>query len=231
VASPGAVGAGASPRTGAADGTTRAAIADGTPTNTPDVDIADLAAFAGREVRVGGLVTAVENGGLRLDDGTATARIVLAAAAAEMLPVLRPGDAVNVTGVVETGGAAGGETVVVSDPSAVALLGDLGAPDQAAATEGDAGAGGEPGLGSLPPGAGAAVAAVAAAGRGTGLDVAPAAIATLGLAALAGLVGLAAAFLHRRRSRRLFRARIVARLCAITGPRTAPAGTVPDVPA
>jgi hypothetical protein len=234
--SSGAVGAGASPGTGAADGTTKsrggpagAAIADGTPTDTPDVDLADLAAFAGREVRVGGLVTAVEDGGIRLDDGTATARIVLAAAAVDVLPVLRPGDAVNVTGVVETPDAAGGETVViVSDPSAVALLGDLGTPDQAAGTVGDSGAEGEPGLASLPAGAGAAVAAVAAVGRGTGLGAAPAGIATMGFV---GLMGGAAAYAYRRRSKRLLRTRIVARLDAITGPGTAPAGLARDVPA
>ena len=234
---PGAVGAGAPRGIGAADGTTKgrggpagAAIADGTPTDTPDVDLANLAALAGREVRVGGLVTAIEDGGIRLDDGTATARIVLAAAAADLLPVLRPGDAVNVTGVVETGDAAAGETVViVSDPSAVALLGDLGDPDQAASVVGEPGAKESRALHPAPAGAvGAAVAAVAAVGRGTGPGAAPAGIATLGFV---GLMGGTAAYVRRRRSKRLLQARIVARLDAITGPGTAPAGLARDVPA
>jgi MYXO-CTERM domain-containing protein len=111
----------------------------------------------------------------------------------------------------------------------VVLLGDLGDPDQAASMVGEPGAEGESGVAPLPAGAaGAAVAAVAAVGRGTGPGPAPAGIATLGFV---GLMGVAAAYVHRRRSKRLLRARIVARLDAITGPGTAPAGIARDVPA
>ena len=44
----------------------------------------------------------VADGGIRLDDGTATARVVLSGSAADLLPMLRPGDALNATGTVET---------------------------------------------------------------------------------------------------------------------------------
>ena len=52
----------------------------------------------GGTVRVGGLVTAVDAGGIRLDDGTATARVVLEGAAADLASLLQPGDALNATG-------------------------------------------------------------------------------------------------------------------------------------
>ena len=80
-----------------------------TPGGLPDADLADLPRLDGRVVRVGGLVTGVEDGGIRLDDGTATARVVLAGSAADLLPMLRPGDALNATGTVE----AGEDTVIV----------------------------------------------------------------------------------------------------------------------
>ncbi|MHB8893017.1 MAG: hypothetical protein ACYC65_13355, partial [Candidatus Limnocylindrales bacterium] len=143
----------------------------------------------------------------------------LAAAAADLLPVLRPGDAVNVTGTVEAGDAAGDETVVVvSDPSGLALMGDLGAPGDPAAPDENPGTPDEPAFASFS--AGAAVAAVRrAADAGSGLGAVWASLSILGLASL---VGVAAALVHRRRARRLLQARISARLDAIAGPGTPP---------
>ncbi|MCJ7711558.1 MAG: hypothetical protein MUQ32_12095, partial [Chloroflexi bacterium] len=221
-------GSAAANRTGEGrTGSAEVPLLDGAPAQAPDVDLADLAAQAGREVHVGGLVTEIEDGGIRLDDGTAIARIVLAAAAADLLPVLRPGDAVNATGVVEIGDADRNETVVVvSDPSSVALLGDLGSADDSGVAAGDAVVEVGLGLAPLPAGAAAAASAVSGIERGTGLGAAPAGMVTLGLT---GLIAGAAALVRRRRSKRLFRSRIVARLDAIVGPGTHPASPARDV--
>ena len=59
-----------------------------------------------------------------------------------------------------------------------------------------------------------------------GLDAASAGLAVLGLAAL---MGGAAALVHRRRARRLFAARITARLDAITGPGSGPRSAAADL--
>ena len=193
---------------------------------TPDVDLADLAAMVGRVVHVGGLVTAVEAGGIRLDDGTAVARIVLAGEAADLLPVLRAGDAVNLTGTVEAGDPPDGEiVVVVSDPSAVSLLGELEVPMDLAALPDAPGNGQERLVAGFR--AGAAVAALASPrDANPGLGAAAAGLAVLGMA---GLMGGAAAFVHRRRARRLFTARIARRLEAIAGPGLGPRDAVADL--
>ncbi len=70
-------------------------------TATPDADLSDLAGLVGTTVRVGGLVTDLQPGGFRLDDGTAIGTVVLRAAAADLLPLIESGDAVNVAGRVE----------------------------------------------------------------------------------------------------------------------------------
>ena len=88
-----------------------------------DVALRDLAARSGEPVRVGGLVTAVEPDAIRLDDGTATARVVLEGPAAELAALLQPGDALNATGNT---GDPRRDVLVVSDPAGVVLLGDLG---------------------------------------------------------------------------------------------------------
>jgi hypothetical protein len=181
---------------------------------------------------VGGLVTAVEDGGIRLDDGTATARVVLAGSAADLLPMLRPGDALNATGTVETGEEA---VVVVGDRGGVALLGELDAPE-AVDPAGTAAATGEGGSGIAVTGM-AAAAALVAAGRGAGPGAMPVGPGLVpGVAALLVLVavlGGAAVLARRARTRRLERARIVARLDAITGFGTPPpgAGMPPPAPA
>ena len=77
-------------------------------------------------VRVGGLVTAVEPDAFRLDDGTATATVVLEGPAAGLAALLQPGDAVNAIGTPDVRGEV---VLVVSDPAGVVLLGDLGGDD------------------------------------------------------------------------------------------------------
>ena len=74
----------------------------------------------------------------------------------------------------------------------------------------------------------AAAAGLAAAGRGTG---AAAALAAAGMLALVVVMGGVALLANRRRTRRLQRARLVARLDAITGPATPPAAPARDLPA
>ena len=68
----------------------------------PDANLADLASLAGRTVRVGGLVGDLLPGGFTLDDGTATGPVVLEGAAADLLPLIEPGDAINVVGRIES---------------------------------------------------------------------------------------------------------------------------------
>ena len=66
------------------------------------------------EVRVGGLVRDLRPDGFRLDDGTAVGTVVLAGAALDWLPLIEPGDAINVVGRVSTADA--GPVVTVDDP-------------------------------------------------------------------------------------------------------------------
>ncbi len=71
-------------------------------------------------------MTAVEADAFRLDDGTATATVVLEGPAAEVASLLQPGDAVNAVGTPDVRGEV---VLVVSDPSGVVLLGDPGDDD------------------------------------------------------------------------------------------------------
>ncbi|MHB8958851.1 MAG: hypothetical protein ACYDAN_04410, partial [Candidatus Limnocylindrales bacterium] len=89
----------------------------------PTVDLRELAARIGQRIHVGGIVTEAAPDGFRLDDGTATARIVLEGDAADLAAVVAPGDALDASGVVED---RGGLAVVVRDPADVMLVGDLG---------------------------------------------------------------------------------------------------------
>jgi len=172
---------------------------------------------------VGGLVTAVEDGSIRLDDGTATARVVLAGSAADLLPMLRPGDALNATGVV----AAGEDVaIVVADRGDVVLLGDLGATGTGDPAASSSGAG--PGSLAVAVTGMTATTSLGATGGSAGPGQLAAAVGTLTLLAVLGGAVLLA---RKGRTRRLQRARIVARLDAITGPGT-PAATPPlDFPA
>ncbi len=213
-ASGGAAGSSA----GSAGGT-----AGGGPADPADADLADLPSLAGRVVRVGGLVTSVEDGGIRLDDGTATARIILSGTAADLLPMLRPGDALNATGTVETGEDT---VVVVADRGAVLVLGELGAagPTDPAGTASVP----WPADPSIAASRMAAVAARVGSDDGSGSGAAAAAVASL---ALMVALGGSAVLVRRRQLRRLDRARIVARLDAIAAPRVPAVTPVRDVPA
>ena len=86
-------------------------------------DASGLAGLVGRSVAVGGLVVAVDETGLVLDDGTGAARVEVAGEAGALLPLLGPGDAIGATGTV----AAGSPPIVrVTDPGNLVRLGDLG---------------------------------------------------------------------------------------------------------
>ena len=68
-------------------------------------------------------MTALESDGLRLDDGTANGRLVLQDAAAEILDIVAPGDALNAIGIPE---ARDEIVLVIADAADVELVGDLG---------------------------------------------------------------------------------------------------------
>ena len=95
-------GAGSSGATGGATTTGAGGTASTEPdASVPDADLADLASIVGATVRVGGLVLDLRPDGFVLDDGTAHAPVVLRDAAAEWIPLIEPGDAINVIGRVE----------------------------------------------------------------------------------------------------------------------------------
>ena len=79
-----------------------------------DIDLAGLADAVGEQVRVGGLVTDLEPRGIRIDDGTASALVVLEGDAAQLLPLIEPADALNASGTVES---VDGELAVVGHRS------------------------------------------------------------------------------------------------------------------
>jgi hypothetical protein len=168
---------------------------------TPVVDLRDLGARVGQQVRVGGLVVETTPDGFELDDGTATALIVLDGDAADLAALVEPGDALDALGRVED---RGGPVLVVRDPADVTLVGDLGATDPTAspALAGmlalDSGSP-APGPAESPEGASQASAA--------------------GLLAVAAFVAsaAAAAALRRVRDRRQLRARVRRRLDAWAG--------------
>ena len=106
---------------GAAASAASAATSDPLPAGR-DVDLANLADALGEQVRVGGLVTDLEPRGVRIDDGTASALVLLEGEAAQLLPLIEPGDAVNASGTVES--VDGELAVVVTDPAGIALAAD-----------------------------------------------------------------------------------------------------------
>jgi hypothetical protein len=222
--SAGGSGAGGS---GAAGGAASAAPAatDAPQAQAPAADIRDLAAHIGTTVQVGGLVTDLEAGGVRLDDGTGTARIVLEGEAAMLVALLNPGDAVTVTGTAEQRDEV---VVVVTDPAALTLAGDPTAGDPTAGdpTAGDPAAAPEASPETTEAKAQASNSAFGAGAaflRGTDGTPGPGAPAlaggTLALAALAGVVAAAA---NRGRERRRLRTRVLARLEALSTPDSAP---------
>ncbi|HET7031402.1 MAG TPA: OB-fold nucleic acid binding domain-containing protein [Candidatus Limnocylindrales bacterium] len=183
-----------------------------------EVDLIDLAGRVGQQVRVGGLVTATDGSGFGLDDGTAIVRVVLTGAAADLAGSIMPGDAVAVTGrVAATDG--GSFQIVVEDPAAIVLAGDLGG-DEASATT----------LGTTGPASGPPDPSDGPVALGAGF-VAPGGpeISALGMV-LIGVASLAVTLLRRRRTRQRLAARIASRLASI-GPsaKPVPVGISSDV--
>jgi hypothetical protein len=183
------------------------AKAGGTAPTTPDVDLAGLVDHVGRVVRVGGIVVELQPGGFDLDDGTAIGRIVLAGPAAEYLPLIEPGDALNAIGrVVEEGE---GFSVLVEDAAGVVRVGDpaAGPLDTGDAANERLGAADGPGSPDRPSRLAGGLLGI----EGVGLA------GFLAMVLLSG-ASLVATLVHRRRARRLLAARVADRLAAVAGP-------------
>jgi hypothetical protein len=180
------------------------------PDTATDVDLRDLGANLGRRVRVGGLVTAIEASGVRLDDGTAEARIVLEGEATGALAAIQVGDALNATGTIEQRDEL---ELVVSSSGGIELVGDL---DVA-----------QPGMSEAAVPAGLAASSApssppmrAVAAPGLGLDSFSTGLGTL---VLLGVSSAGLAIARRQRAERRLRARIVTRLEALAGRPLSPA--------
>ena len=192
-------------------------------TGPASADVASLAGLAGRSVRVGGLVVAVDSTGLAFDDGTGTARLELAGDARPLLSLLSLGDAIGAAGIVQPGApprirvAAAADLVRLGDlGEAVPLAGDDVEAAGAAALE-TTGAGDVTVAGSPPPAlAGGSAVAPMTAGAGS-------------IAALAA-AGAALFAVRRRRDRREVRVRIARRLAELGAPFGVAAGSVPAGP-
>ena len=177
----------------------------GTDQDIADADLALLEDVLGTVVRVGGLVVDVDETGFRLDDGTAVGSVVLVGEAVEWLPLIEPGDAINVTGRVERA-EDDRLVVIVDDPSAIVLGGELAAPPTAP----------EPSDGSAAPSP-AVGARANVAGFGDDLAWLPGPGAGLLSIVLIGLASITVTLFRRRHSRRLLAGRIAVRLAAVTG--------------
>jgi hypothetical protein len=180
-----------------------------TPPAGLDVDLVVLGGHVGDAVRVGGLVTSLAPDGFVLDDGTASGMVVLRGDAAELLPLLEPGDAVNASGTVEE--VAGELAVVVTEAAGLALAGDLREAGLPGRTE-------PPSVGSEPPAGGATAAEI---GELPGIGPGLAGLWTL-LAVSA--VSVAVTGLRRWQARRRLDVRVAARLARFAAP-------APDDPA
>lgn len=97
----------------------------------PSVNLRDLNAHRGQQVRVEGLVTGLKDALISLDDGTATGRLILTGAATPYLDLVEIGDPLEVVGLVEID--ASGPYLLVSDPNGVARAGDPGTESIASA--------------------------------------------------------------------------------------------------
>ena len=173
------------------------------PTDAIDADLADLESVLGTTVRVGGLVVDVRADGFTLDDGTATAPIILIGEATSLLGLVEPSDAVNVTGRVERH-VDDGLAVIVDDPAGVVLGSSLG---------GSAAIDPSPSPSAMPSATPDEV-RTAAFVDPTSLPGAGAGVAALLAIAMAS-VGMSV--LRRRQGRRLLAVRVAARLEALAG--------------
>ncbi len=175
----------------------------------PNVDLAELAAVVGSTVRVGGLVEGLVEDGFRLDDGTAIGRVTLTGEALGQLPLIEPGDAVNVIGVVgplDDGTLA----VAVADPAAI-VLGSHPLADRSSSPAVPAS-----------PGSGGAVASSAAgalvAGLGDDLGGFPGAGAGIASLVAISLLSLVVTMVRRRHARAMLASRVAVRLAAFVTP-------------
>ncbi|MGK2851197.1 MAG: hypothetical protein ACSLFN_09855, partial [Candidatus Limnocylindrales bacterium] len=178
-------------------------------TAVPDADLADLATVVGQVVRVGGLVTDLTTDGFQLDDGTAIAPVRLSGEATAFAPLIEPGDAINVHGLVEELGD--GWIVAVSDPAAIALGLDLGSAASVVP-------GPSPSLDAASATAGVDGQPVRSAGLDDGFGSVPGGAAGLAWVVLVALASVAVTALRRRHARRLMAGRVAARLAAFVGP-------------
>lgn len=194
-------------------GTTGGASADSGPLAdaTADTDLVDLGNHVGEPVKVAGLISALTPDGFVLDDGTATATVVLSNDALDLEPYLAVGDALAASGTVTLDG----DQLRIRVTAAVDLVrvGDLGqampvtgSPDPKAAS-----ASGDP--------ATTGVGAGADSGNGPTLaglheldGVGP---FGFGLMLLLTGVSLVTTLLRRQHERRRVRAIILARLASL----------------
>ena len=112
---------------------------------TPHANIGDLAESVGRVVVVSGLVTEADGRTATLDDGTGSV-VLGGSAAAESLAILEPGDALEVTGEVQSGSQ--GLTLIVDPDGIVSLGGVSPGADPAAQPSAPAGGAGQLGIGA-----------------------------------------------------------------------------------
>jgi outer membrane biosynthesis protein TonB len=192
----------------------------------PSVDLADLGTRIGDLVRVGGLVAAIGETSIFVDDGTARAEVRLLGDAAPLVPLVEPGDAVSAVGRVAADPS--GPRVEVTEPAGFVHLGLLGEAIPIVGA-GDAPTnGGPPGevvapghMPALATGSSAQPAYVDVVGD-SGTPPGAAAAALLGLLALAGLVTT-----RRLRERRRLAVRIARRLAALNEDRPASRARAP----
>ncbi len=172
--------------------------------------------MAGVRVRVGGLVVAIAGDRVSIDDGTATGSLQLTGVAADLLPLLEPGDAVGAVGLVTA--ASGGLVVRVDDPAGLIRLGDLGEALPLDQTEPLlAGAvTGPTSPAAAPPAPTGHVGSPDAAPADAGTDTASGPLmAGVGLALVASSGWACLIAVRRRRDRGLVRARVAGRLAAL----------------
>jgi uncharacterized protein YdeI (BOF family) len=163
-----------------------------------DVDIASLAHHVGATVRIGGLVVELLADGVTLDDGTGVGHVVLVGPAAEYLPLLEPGDAINVIGRVEQ--RDGDFVVIVEDAAGISRVGD---PVDAGAVP------------SAVPGPSSAPVQATLATTSDPIGIGVPGIAGLASLGLVMLMSVGVTLLRRRRTRRQLVARVAARLATI----------------
>lgn len=174
---------------------------------TPDTDLATLADAVGQEVKVGGLIARIAEGGFDLDDGTALARVELRGEMLALLPHLRAGEAIAATGRVEL--VDGAPIVAVDDDGTLVRVGTLGQ--------------------ALPIGAGAGPAATSGTAGAITADSSsglggPMPVSLLALAGLTALTALATV-LRRRLLQRRLRLALVERLATFGANAGLGAGT------